>query len=409
MNLKESILYLEYIMNRFYPIGDDGHGGVTRLAYTEVEDLMHKEFTEIGLEEGYHVEVDEVGNTFISIGEHDEYYLIGSHLDSVINGGRFDGVLGVAIGLLLLKRIQKENLNIPLKVVALRCEESSNFMKATLGSSLITGEYNPEDFINLKSREGKSLGEIFKERGYNQTPEVIKGIKAYLELHIEQGRILENEGLPIGIVSVIAGNTRFKVSIKGIAEHSGATPMNIRQDALCGASEIILGIEKIGQGDFTSTAVTTVGVLENHPNSLNVIPGEVEFSVDIRDGDNENIERLRLDIHQMIKEVCDRRNLLYNIEFLSSSSAVHLGKQLAEELSTISTKLNIKHKIMPSGAGHDAMKFAKIASTGMIFVPCKGGISHNPMEDANLKDAAIGADIIFHYIKGETNYSMKGI
>lgn len=407
MKLKESTLYLEYIMKRFYPIGDDGHGGVTRLAYTETEDQMHEEFTQIGIEEGYNAEVDQVGNTFLSIGEHDEYYLVGSHLDSVINGGRFDGVLGVAVGLLLLKRIKEEKLNIPLKVVALRCEESSNFMKATLGSSLITGEYSPQDFINLKSRTGKSLGEIFNERGYKQSPDIIQGVKTYLEIHIEQGRILENEGLPIGIVSAIAGNTRFKVNIKGMAEHSGATPMSIRQDALCGASEIILGIEKIGQGDFTSTAVTTVGVIENHPNSLNVIPGEVEFSVDIRDGNNENIERLRLVIHQMIKEVCDKRNLSFNIEFLSSSSAVQLDDNLTEELANIAVKLNIDYKIMPSGAGHDAMKFAKIASTGMIFVPCKGGISHNPKEEANLDDTAIGADIIFHYLKGGRHDNKK--
>ena len=400
MNLEKSTLYLKYIMERFSPIGDEGNKGVTRLAYTEIEDRMHEEFTQIGIEEGYRVEVDQVGNSFLSIGEYEEYYLVGSHLDSVINGGKFDGVLGVAVGLLLLKRIKEEDIDLPLKIVALRCEESSNFMKATLGSSLITGEYNPGDFVNLKSRTGKSLQDIFKERGYNQTPDRIQGVKAYLELHIEQGRILESEDLKIGIVSSVAGNTRFKVTVRGLAEHSGATPMTIRQDALCGASEMILGIEKIGQDDFTSTAVTTVGVIENHPNSLNVIPGKVEFSVDIRDVHNENMENIREDIHQLIKEVCNRRNLSCDIEFLSSSSAVQLDEGIMKGFTNIATQLNIKHKIMPSGAGHDAMKFARITKSGMIFVPCKGGISHNPMEEANLEDAAIGADIIFHYMEG---------
>ncbi|MDR7870885.1 MAG: M20 family metallo-hydrolase [Tissierellaceae bacterium] len=400
MDLETSINYLETIMNRFYPIGSDKNGGVTRLAYTEMEDEMHDEFKSIGKEEGYNIEVDQVGNTFLSNGDHKEYYLVGSHLDSVISGGRFDGVLGVGVGLLLLKKVKEENLNIPLKVAAFRCEESSNFMKATLGSSLITGEYNPSDFEVLKSRDGKSLMDIFKERGYDQTPEVIQGIKAYLELHIEQGRILESENLPIGIVSTIAGNTRFKVNIKGLAEHSGATPMNIRQDALCGAADIILGIEKIGQEDFSGTAVTTVGVIENHPNSLNVIPGEVEFSVDIRDGDNDNIEKIRLAIYEMIDEVCKKRNLAYEMEYLSSSSAVQLNNELIAELIKIATNLDINHKVMPSGAGHDAMKFAKLTKTAMIFVPCKGGISHNPKEDASIKDAALGASIIFQYLKG---------
>lgn len=401
MNLEKSIDYLKKVMERFYPIGDDVNDGVTRLAYTEVEDQMHEEFIKMGTEEGYLIEVDEVGNTFLSMNKEKEYYLVGSHLDSVINGGRFDGVLGVAVGLLLLKEVKNSNLNIPLKIVALRCEESTNFMKATLGSSLITGDYNPEDFELLKSGTGKSLGEVFKERNYSQIPNIIQGVKAYLELHIEQGRILESQDLKIGIVTDIAGNTRFKVNIKGLAEHSGATPMGIRQDALCGAAEIILAVEKIGQGDFNSTAVTTVGVLENYPNSLNVIPGEVDISVDIRDKDNENIEKLRIECYDTIEKICNKRNLLYNIEYLSSSLAVKLDDGIKAELTKIAMELGIRYKVMPSGAGHDAMKFTSIAKTGMVFVPCKGGISHNPKEEADLKDAAIGANIMLQFLKGE--------
>src|SRR5699024_10239394 len=222
--------YLNDIMKRFYPIGVEEDGGVTRLGYTREEDLMHEEFVRIAKEEGYLVETDEVGNTFISIKNYDEYYLIGSHLDSVINGGRYDGVIGVAVGLILLKLIEEDNLDIPLKVAAFRCEESSNFMKSTLGSGLITGE--SYDFDSLVSQKGKKLSEIFQNRGLNEKPELIKGIKAYLELQIEQGRILENKDLKIGIVDAIAGNIRLKARIKGLAEHSGATPMSLRKDAL---------------------------------------------------------------------------------------------------------------------------------------------------------------------------------
>jgi len=392
----EAAKYLRYIMDRFYPIGEDRSGGVTRLAYTEAEDQMHDELIKIGQEEGYKVEIDEVGNTFLSINKPDNYYLIGSHLDSVVNGGRYDGVLGVAAGLLLLKRIKESDFKIPLKVVAFRCEESANFMKATLGSSLITGEYDPKDF-NLKSKTGKALGQVFKERGYNPKPEIIKGVLAYLELHIEQGRVLETENLRIGVVSSIAGNTRFKVNIEGLAEHSGATPMNIRKDALCDAAEIILGIEKIGQEEYTAA---TVGVIENHPNSLNVIPGNVELVVDIRDNDNEKIEKVRLKIYKLIEDVCNRRDSRYSIEFLSSSEAVQLDKGIQAELSKIATGLGIKHKVMTSGAGHDAMKLAKVTKAGMLFIPCKNGISHNPKEEAKLEDAALGAEIMFRYLKG---------
>ncbi len=400
MNLEKSTDYLNHVMGRFYSIGIDENGGVTRLAYSKEEDQMHDELSQIGKEEGYIVSTDEVGNTFLSIDEYEEYYLVGSHLDSVVNGGRFDGVLGVAVGLLLLKIIKENNLKIPLKIAAFRCEESSNFMKSTLGSGLITEECNPKYFETLKSRNGEGLREIFANRGYSESPKKIKGVKSYLELHIEQGRILENENLKIGIVTAIAGNIRLRVRIKGVAEHSGATPMNLRQDALCGAAEIISGIERIGQGDFTKSAVTTVGVIENFPNSINVVPGEVALSVDIRDGDNANMEDIRIQTEKLISEVCEKRNLSYDLQLISSTEAVKLDKKLNQELSSIAEKLGIKHKIMPSGAGHDAMKLASITKSGMIFIPCKGGVSHNPEEDAKVEDAAIGAMIILEYLKG---------
>lgn len=399
IELHRSISYLKDIMDRFYPIGADEKGGVTRLAYTEEEDLMHIELCRIGKEEGFLVQTDEVGNTFLSLEDYDEYYLVGSHLDSVVNGGRYDGVLGVAIGVLLLKEIKKEGLSIPLKVVAFRCEESSNFMKSTLGSGFITEGIREEDFNNLVSKIGVRLKDIFEDRGYNTSPEKIKGVKSYLELHIEQGRILENENIKIGIVDAIAGNIRLKVNIKGLAEHSGATPMNLRKDALCGASEIILGIEKIAQGDFKGSAVATVGVIDAYPGSVNVVPGEVEFSIDIRDRSNKSMEDLKLKIEDIINKVCNKRDLSFDIQFVSSSDAVVLDKELNNRLSNIATKLGIKHKIISSGAGHDAMKFANLTKTGMIFIPCKDGISHNPKEYAKVEDAVYGAMIILDYLK----------
>ncbi len=399
IELHRSISYLKDIMDRFYPIGADEKGGVTRLAYTEEEDLMHIELCRIGKEEGFLVQTDEVGNTFLSLEDYDEYYLVGSHLDSVVNGGRYDGVLGVAIGVLLLKEIKKEGLSIPLKVVAFRCEESSNFMKSTLGSGLITEGIREEDFNHLVSKIGVRLKDIFEDRGYNTSPEKIKGVKSYLELHIEQGRILENENIKIGIVDAIAGNIRLKVNIKGLAEHSGATPMNLRKDALCGASEIILGIEKIAQGDFKGSAVATVGVIDAYPGSVNVVPGEVEFSIDIRDRSNKSMEDLKLKIEEIINKVCNKRDLSFDIQFVSSSDAVVLDKELNNRLSNIATKLGIKHKIISSGAGHDAMKFANLTKTGMIFIPCKDGISHNPKEYAKVEDAVYGAMIILDYLK----------
>ena len=401
MDIKESNNYLDYVMQRFYTIGSDDSGGVTRLSYTKEEDQMHEEFRKMGEEEGFIVETDDVGNTFLSLKKYSEYYLIGSHLDSVINGGRFDGVLGVASGLLLLKIIKENNLNIPVKVAAFRCEESSNFMKSTLGSGLITGEYLFENFHMLKSIDGKTIEKIFDERGYNKKPNVIQGIKEYLEIHIEQGRVLESKGLRIGIVSAIAGNMRLKISVIGLAEHSGATPMNLRRDALCAASEIILGVEKVGQGDFTNNAVATIGAIENHPNSVNVIPGKVVLNVDIRDVSINTMEEMKLSIEKLVKNICYNRKVEYEMELISSSKGVQMNDDIKNKLCRICDNMNLKYIIMQSGAGHDAMKFANITKCGMIFIPCKDGISHNPKEDANINDAVDACMIILEYLKSE--------
>lgn len=400
MELQESISYLEDIMERFFQIGMDINGGVTRLGYTNEEDLMHEEFSKIGKQEGYLIETDEVGNTFLSIEDHKEYHLVGSHLDSVINGGRYDGVIGVATGLLLLKIIKENNLHIPLKIAAFRCEESSNFMKSTIGSGLITEGINENVFNNLISRSGIGLKDIFDKRGYSRFPKQISGIKSYLELHIEQGRILESEDMRIGIVDAIAGNIRLKVKIEGLAEHSGGTPMDLRRDALCGVAEIILGVEEIAKRDSKSSAVATVGAIENYPNSVNVIPGEVEFSIDIRDKSNREMEKLRIEVENFINRVCKRRKLCFNIKLVSTSDAVVLDEELRDELSSIATKLGIPHRKISSGAGHDAMKFSNLTKTGMIFIPCKDGISHNPKEHAEVEDAAYGTMIILNYLKG---------
>lgn len=398
---KEILEYLEYLMNRFYPIGEDQKGGVTRLGYTKEEDQMHMEFKAIAEEEGYIYEIDEVGNSFAFYKSFPEYYLVGSHLDSVVNGGRYDGVLGVCVGLLLLKMIKEEEMEIPLKVGAFRCEESSNFMKDTIGSGLITGIFNPQDFNRLISREGKSLSQVFDERGYSKTPKLIQNIKEFIELHIEQGRVLESEGLNVGIVTAIAGNQRMKCKVVGMAEHSGATPMDIRLDALCGVAEIILEVEKIGKKYACQNGVATVGWVSNHPNVMNVIPGEVEFSVDLRCTHPQIIKAMHMETERAIEEICKRRGLKYSLELLTPTEPTPLDEDMVDKLSKIAESLGIKYKRLPSGAGHDAMAFAKRVKAGMVFIPCKNGISHNPKEYAKLEDAVLGAKIIYEYLKGE--------
>lgn len=382
-----------------YSIGADETGGVTRLGYTKNEDVMHGAIRNFAREMGLKYSSDEVGNTYVYDEDYSEYYLIGSHLDSVINGGRYDGVAGVLAGLLILKWIKDNNLNIPLKVVAFRCEESSSFGIATVGSGLITKKLQIEKMKKVKNTEGVSLYEALRFRGYNPECRKIEGVLNYFELHIEQGRILEDEGLKIGIINSIAAATRYWLTIDGRQDHSGATPMGMRQDALCAAGEIIIELEKIAKRESIHSSVGTVGYLGNYPNAFNVVPGRVKMGLDIRGVDKKSIDRIDDEIVKFVDEVCKKRNLNYELDNISKAIPVKLDENLKNELSEVATKLGIEHKIMNSGAGHDAMKFWDIAPTGMVFIPCRDGVSHNKAEDIDYEDIILGSKIIFEELK----------
>ena len=382
-----------------YSIGADETGGVTRLGYTKNEDVMHGAIRNFAREMGLKYSSDEVGNTYVYEEDYSEYYLIGSHLDSVISGGRYDGVVGVLAGLLILKWIKENNLNIPLKVVAFRCEESSSFGIATVGSGLITKKLQIEKMKKVKNTEGVSLYEALKFRGYNPECKKIEGILNYFELHIEQGRILEDEGLKIGIINSIAAATRYWLTIDGRQDHSGATPMGMRQDALCAAGEIIIELEKIAKRESIHSSVGTVGYLGNYPNAFNVVPGRVKMGLDIRGVDKDSIDRIDDEIVRFVDEVCKKRNLNYELDNISKAIPVKLDEDLKNELNEVATKFGIEHKIMNSGAGHDAMKFWDIAPTGMLFIPCRDGVSHNKAEDIDYEDIILGSKIIFEELK----------
>ena len=382
-----------------YSIGADETGGVTRLGYTKNEDVMHGAIRNFAREMGLKYSSDEVGNTYVYEEDYSEYYLIGSHLDSVISGGRYDGVVGVLAGLLILKWIKDNKLNIPLKVVAFRCEESSSFGIATVGSGLMTKKLQIEKMKKVKNTEGVSLYEALRFRGYNPECKKIEGVLNYFELHIEQGRILEDEGLKIGIINSIAAATRYWLTIDGRQDHSGATPMGMRQDALCAAGEIIIELEKIAKRESVHSSVGTVGYLGNYPNAFNVVPGRVKMGLDIRGVDKDSIDRIDDEIVKFVDEVCKKRDLNYELDNISKAIPVKLDENLKNKLSEVATKLGIEHKIMNSGAGHDAMKFWDIAPTGMLFIPCRDGVSHNKAEEIDHEDIILGSKIIFEELK----------
>jgi len=398
----EDIRYLETAFEKLYSIGAIETGGVTRLGYTEKEDEMHEVFFQLAREMNLKVSVDQVGNGFVSNSDLDNYYLVGSHLDSVVDGGRYDGVAGVLSGLLVMKWIERDGLNIPLKTVAFRCEESSNFGVSTIGSELITSG-NGGGFASLIGKDGRSLGEIFSKRGYTFKPNIIKGVREYIEVHIEQARVLETNREKIGVVTTIAGPRRFKYHITGKAEHSGATPMNIRRDALCAAAELILEIEKIGLEESVVHSVATTGVIKNMPNALNVVPGEVELQVDTRGTNSESLDRMENHIYQSGKDICKKRGLQFIREKLGGSEPTEMNVEIQDKLENAISKLGYPYRKMISGAGHDAMKMARVCKTALIFIPCKDGISHNKNEFTDISSICEGASVIYEYLKQEVS------
>lgn len=402
-NRIEDVQYCEKLFDSFYDVGCTETGGVTRLGYSAQEDQMHEVFAGLAKELNCKILKDEVGNTYASNANGKEYYLIGSHLDSVIEGGRYDGVAGIIAGLMVMRWAREDGVNIPLRVGAFRCEESSNFGCCTIGSGLITKEIYKQDVGSLVSKAGKSLEQIFRERSLNLHPSRINGVKQYLELHIEQGKVLEEAGTPVGIVQTIAGPRRFKLYLRGMAEHSGATPMGMRCDAMCAASEIILELERIGNREAVYQSVATVGVVNNHPNALNVIPGEVELGVDIRGIEVSSLDRIEREMRESARRICKKRGIEYLEVKTSEIPPIDMSEDVQNGLEMAARRLGVNCRRMVSGAGHDAMSFAGICNTGMVFILCVKGVSHNRMEFASITDICEGARVMYEYLKEEAS------
>ncbi|QPH98627.1 M20 family metallo-hydrolase [Campylobacter concisus] len=379
-------------------------GGLTRLAFSK-EDLEARNFLINLIEEnGFKLKIDNVGNIFAvyddGCDQGEKPVCVGSHIDSVPNGGFYDGTLGVMAGLEALTSIKEAGIKLkrPLWLINFCCEESSRFKTATIGSKIISGKLGLQRLHELKDEDGISLFEAMSKFGLdpqNLNDSLLKehSLHSYLELHIEQGPVLERSGISVGVVSGIAAPIRFEIIIHGKADHSGATPMNMRSDALLAASHIIIATNKFAKNK--KTAVATIGYTHAKPGVLNVVPGEARLGVDLRDIDKTSLEELNLELRNFIKELSGELNFSYEIRELSSDEPVKLSEHAINLLSEEAAKLGIKTLTLPSGAGHDAMNLTKLASSvGMLFIPCVGGISHNIAEAINFDDAFKATQIL---------------
>lgn len=398
-------------LNAVSRIGIGDHGGVTRLVFS-IKELRSRQFLiHLMRQAGLRVHIDRIGNIFGRLNGANATapaVLAGSHLDTVLHGGKFDGTMGV-IGALEAVRTLKEQrveLRSPVEVVCFVGEESSRFGYSTLGSSLVAGEVHGADLSNATDAHGTKLEDILASLGiYRSNLRSMRrdpsSVKAYLELHIEQGPILEAKKKPIGVVTSIAAPTRFKVVFTGQADHSGTTPMEMRKDALVAASEMIVALEKTCRRYSRmekGRVVGTVGAMKIEPGVINAIPGKAELSVDIRSITASAKTRVVRLVHAKIHEIARRRRLRVEILPIREENPVPLAKRLVDLLKDCCEVKGIAYEIMPSGAGHDAMQMAKIAPAGMLFIPSRRGISHSPLEWSDPEDICLGTQLLLDAI-----------
>ena len=377
--------------------------GINRLAFTDADWAGRQYIIDCMTDAGLSVEIDDFGNVIgYKIGKKPDLpaVMVGSHTDSVPNGGNYDGVVGVLSAIEVIRSMIDDGYehDHTIAVVDFMCEESGRFGNATLGSKAMRGELTLQDLHHLVDKQGISLYEALKGRNLNpdgiETMAYKRPVKSFTEIHIEQGKVLEHEQKTIGIVTGIAAPERFYVTIRGNADHSGATPMNLRHDALCGASKIILGIEEIASMQEEPPVVGTVGVVEVTPGAMNVIPGAVKLGVDIR-----SISKVaRNSVVTLVKEFIDitaeKRGLSYTIETIAQDHPVEMHPAMIREIEEAVKSVGVEYMTIPSGAGHDAMHWAEVVPTGMIFIPCRDGISHNPAEFAEMDDIVTGAAVL---------------
>lgn len=387
-------------INESAEIGKIPGNGLGRLALTNEDKQMRDMLTKWMIEAGLDVRVDDFGVMYGKRkGTSDKQpVLMGSHLDTQPNGGRFDGVLGVLSALEVVRTLNDLEIETerPIEIVNFTNEEGARFEPSMLSSGALAGDYERDDVYQIKDRYGKRFGDELERIGYKgQAENRIQDPSAYVELHIEQGPILENEGVSIGAVEGIQGEHALEVVVRGESGHAGTTPMNMRKDALTAAAEMISDVEALAKDQGT---VATVGRLSLSPDVVNVIPGEVTFSVDIRHFNDRTMNEIIRDVKNNIRDIANSRGVTVAIQDLWPTPIVHFDPDIVNLIETISEKQGYSVKRMPSGAGHDAKYMNKLAPTAMIFVPSVEGKSHVESEFTKDEDIEKGANVLLQLI-----------
>lgn len=393
-------------------IGGTEKGGIRRLTLTDPDREVRDWFRAACEAVGCSVTVDTMGNIFARRPGRDPALppiAIGSHLDTQPTGGKFDGVLGVLAGLEVLRTLHEAGIetDAPIEVIDWTNEEGSRFAPAMLSSGVFAGAFDQAYAYAREDREGHRFGEELARIGYmGDAPCGDHPLSAHFELHIEQGPILEAEDRVIGIVTGVQGMRWYEVSVIGRESHAGTTPMPMRRDALLAAARMIEAVNAVALR-HAPLAVGTVGLIESRPNSRNVVPGEVFFTVDLRHPDDGVLEQMEQVLATKIPAIAGAAELEAEFWRVWDSPAVRFDAACIDTVRQAAEELGYPAREIVSGAGHDSAYIARVAPTTMIFVPCAGGLSHNEAESIEQAHAVAGADVLLRAVL-ETDRRLHG-
>lgn len=388
----------------FATIGGTPNGGVHRLTLTDLDKQARDLFVSLAKKAGCSIKIDAMGNIFARRSGEDNRLnpvLIGSHIDSQPLGGKYDGIYGVLAALEVVYSLNDHNIKTdrPIDVVSWTNEEGSRFAPAMIGSAVFSGLTTLQDGWSCRDSEGNTIKQELERIGYDGKDNFSNyKIHASLELHIEQGPILENHNELIGIVTGALGQKWYDVEFTGMASHAGTTPMEVRQDALLGLAEAVLEVNTIGKNEKPEGRAT-VGMVKITPNSRNVISDKAWFSVEFRHPSEKGLQRMDQQLSEKVHQIAEKLNLTYSIRPILSFPPLPFDKTCIEVVRRVAQNLNYPHRTMVSGAGHDSCNISKIAPTSMIFIPCIKGISHNEKEEIKPEWMSAGANVLLNAVK----------
>ncbi len=381
-------------------------GGLTRVFLSPQARAASDKVLAWMREAGMQAKLDAIGN---AVGRYEAArpglpcLMLGSHLDTVRDAGKYDGMLGVVAAIECVSSLNSSKKRLPfaIEVIGFGDEEGVRFGTTLLGSRAVAGIFDM-DVLKAEDPQGKTMADALREFGLD--PQAIPRIArqrsdvlAYAELHIEQGPVLEAEGLPVGVVTAINGFSRLRVTLRGTAGHAGTVPMNLRRDALAGAAECALAVERVAKSH--PELVGTVGRFEAKPGAINVIPGEVMFTVDVRAPQDSLREDAVAQIRSEISAIARKRALDPHVENLQHFGVTTCASRLIAQMERAVASQGFRVRRLPSGAGHDGMALGAITDICMLFVRCKGGISHSPLESITREDAHAGARVLLEFIQ----------